>query len=75
MKPYIFFLLLFLGPLLLAQTFTEVLQPLPFEGVSASSCAFADVDNDGDQYALISGRTDDGSLITKLYLNNDLTNR
>ncbi len=41
----------------------------PFIGVSKSSIAFSDVDNDNDQDILISGRTKSSGIITKLYYN------
>jgi len=47
--------------------FTEVADT-PFLGVSDSSIAFLDVDNDGDQDVLITGYSDQGR-ISKLYFN------
>ena len=41
----------------------------PFEAVRASSIAFADVDGDNDQDALIIGANKSGSRIAKLYTN------
>jgi len=41
----------------------------PFTGVSDGSVAFADVDNDGDQDVVITGRNA-GSQVINLYLNN-----
>ena len=41
-----------------------------FEGVSNSSIAFSDVDNDGDQDVLITGNNDSNVSISKLYFNN-----
>ncbi len=49
--------------------FTEVIDS-PFEGVRDSSIAFADVDGDNDQDALITGSNASGFPISKLYLNN-----
>lgn len=49
--------------------FSEV-QGTPFDGVSFSSVAFADVDNDNDQDVLITGYNDNNQRISKLYLNN-----
>ncbi len=48
--------------------FTE-LTDAPFEAVRASSIAFADVDGDNDQDALIIGANKSGSRIAKLYTN------
>lgn len=48
--------------------FTEV-QGTPFEGVSTSSIAFADIDNDGDNDVLITGYAEP-ERISKLYTNN-----
>lgn len=41
----------------------------PFEGVAASSIAFADVDNDQDQDLLITGFNNDIESVSKLYIN------
>jgi hypothetical protein len=41
----------------------------PFENVRASSIAFADVDRDNDQDALIIGANKSGGRIAKLYIN------
>ncbi len=41
-----------------------------FEGTAYGSAAFSDVDNDGDSDVLITGETNSGSRITKLYTNN-----
>ena len=48
--------------------FSEVLDT-PFDGVQESSIAFADIDNDGDQDVLITGRSGRLSNISKLYTN------
>jgi predicted nucleotidyltransferase len=48
--------------------FTEVLDT-PFDSVVASSIAFSDVDNDGDEDVLIIGRLNSGALSSKLYIN------
>ena len=47
--------------------FTEI--STPFDGVSQSSVAFADVDGDGDQDVLITGRNNSNNEISKLYIN------
>jgi hypothetical protein len=52
-----------------AGSFTEVLLT-PFEGVLASSIAFSDVDLDGDNDLLITGRSNSDLYVTKLYTNN-----
>lgn len=72
MKSKFLFLFLVSTQVLFAQTFTEVPQSPPFEGVFFSSIAFADVDADNDQDILITGAT--GAIgtnipITKLYTN------
>lgn len=48
--------------------FSEVMGT-PFEGVQASSVAFADVDGDADQDVLITGQNSSGLRIAKLYTN------
>jgi len=48
--------------------FTEVIGT-PFEGVTESSIAFADVDNDNDQDLVITGRNSSNQKIAKLYTN------
>lgn len=48
--------------------FTE-LTPSPFEGVTESSIAFADVDGDNDQDVLITGQNSSFNLVSKLYTN------
>ncbi|MEM9859424.1 MAG: FG-GAP-like repeat-containing protein, partial [Bacteroidota bacterium] len=53
--------------------FTEVLGT-PFEGVSFSSIAFADVDGDNDQDVFITGQNNSFALISKLYINDGLGN-
>ena len=50
-------------------SFTEITDT-PFEGISFSSIAFADVDGDNDQDVLITGLANSFSHITKLYTNN-----
>ncbi len=42
---------------------------LPFEGITAGAVAFSDVDRNGTQDVLLSGRNITGEYITKLYLN------
>lgn len=49
-------------------TFTEVTDT-PFEGVDYSSIAFSDIDGDGDNDLLISGKNSADVSITKLYTN------
>jgi len=49
-------------------TFTEV-AGTPFDGVSVSSIAFSDIDNDGDQDVLITGFNSSYQRIAKLYTN------
>ena len=51
-----------------AGVFTEV-AGTPFDGVSNSSIAFADVDGDGDQDVLITGNNNTSQKIAKLYTN------
>ena len=48
--------------------FTEVLDT-PFEGVEQSSVSVSDIDNDGDQDLIITGRANDLTAISKLYTN------
>ena len=48
--------------------FTELLGT-PFEGVQNSSIAFADVNGNGSQDVLITGRGDNYNIIAKLYIN------
>lgn len=50
-------------------SFTE-LTGLPFEGVYNSAVAFADIDNDGDQDVIITGKKNYTQDISKLYRNN-----
>jgi predicted nucleotidyltransferase len=52
-----------------AGVFSEV-TGTPFEGVSTSSIAFADVNGDGDQDVLITGYSNSVGAISKLYANN-----
>jgi len=53
--------------------FTEV-QNTPFDGVRASSIAFADVDADNDEDVLITGINTNGVTIAKIYSNDGLGN-
>jgi len=53
--------------------FTEV-SDTPFEGVASSSIAFSDVDGDTAPDILITGRTNQGVFISKLYLNDGFGN-
>ena len=71
MKLNLLIVFIFLGQLLSAQVFTEALLSLPFDGVSSSSIAFADVDGDNDQDVLITG-SDGSAEISKLYINDGL---
>lgn len=48
--------------------FTEVLDT-PFDGVRSSSIAFSDVNGDGREDLLITGKTSTNHLISKLYIN------
>jgi len=66
-KLYIVILSFLLSSSLIAQNFEEI-TGTPFEGVSSSSIAFADIDNDGDQDVLITGIYN-YELISKLYIN------
>ena len=68
-KLYIVLLSCLLSSSLIAQNFEEI-TGTPFEGVSSSSIAFADIDNDGDQDVLIT-EWDNSSFqpISKLYAN------
>lgn len=52
-----------------AQVQFEEVSDTPFEGVSESSIAFADVDGDGDQDVLITGRDKYNNLVSQLYIN------
>lgn len=54
-------------------TFTEVMGT-PFDGVSFSSMAFADVDGDNDQDVLMTGTNSSFASISKLYLNDGAGN-
>ncbi len=54
-------------------SFTEVIGA-PFDGVTASSIAFSDVDGDNDQDILITGLIDFNNSISKLYSNDGAGN-
>ncbi|MFK7923836.1 MAG: FG-GAP-like repeat-containing protein [Bacteroidia bacterium] len=41
----------------------------PFDNCAGGNIAYADTDNDGDQDILICGQNDNGTIISKLYLN------
>ncbi len=72
MKLLLLLQLVFLTPLLSAQTFTAVSPSSPFEGVQQSSVAFSDIDGDGDDDLLITGRNNSTTSyegIAKLYVN------
>ena len=73
MKFKLMFFILFLGSGLTAQIFSELTINNLLEGVKNSSVAFEDIDNDGDEDVLITGRTNQ-SYSTLLYLNNGLGN-
>ncbi len=47
-----------------------IISETPFDGVSGSSIAFADIDNDSDEDVLITGQNSSYQPITKLYTNN-----
>jgi len=53
-----------------AQSFSEIVPSPPFENVIFGSVAFSDVDNDGDEDVLITGRLETNAGVSKLYLNN-----
>jgi len=69
MKLKIFLLIMFIGQLLSAQLFVEHPLTPPFESVAEGSTAYADIDNDGDQDVLITGRNISGERISTLYIN------
>ncbi|MEO1515375.1 MAG: FG-GAP-like repeat-containing protein [Bacteroidota bacterium] len=50
---------------------TEVMDSI-FEDVSSGSVAFADIDGDGDQDVLMTGRNNAGEKVAKIYRNNAL---
>lgn len=68
-KRYIVLFSCLLSSSLIAQNFEEI-TGTPFEGVAYGSIAFADVDNDGDQDVIITGRSNNSWSISKLYTNN-----
>ena len=53
-----------------AQSFSEIVPSPPFEEVIFGSVAFSDVDNDGDEDVLITGRLETNSGVARLYFNN-----
>lgn len=53
--------------------YTEAINT-PFEGLHFSSLAFADVDGDNDQDVLITGKINNDSAISKLFINDGLGN-
>ena len=68
MKLRLLFLLLVLTQILTAQTFTEM-TGTPFDGVMWGSIAFSDVNSDGHDDVLITGRKIPEERIAKLYTN------
>ena len=71
MKTILLFLTFFSSKLLLAQSFTRLLNT-PFEGVQNSSIAFSDIDGDGDNDVLITGEDSLDIRVSKLYINDGL---
>ena len=69
MKIRLLFLLLVLTQILTAQTFTEM-TGTPFAAVEYGSIAFSDVNGDGHDDVMITGRKTGGERIAKLYTNN-----
>ncbi len=74
MKSKLLFLFLVLTQILSAQTFTEVLQLTPFDGVGLSSIAISDVNGDGHKDVLITGQNSSFGRISKLYTNDGMGN-
>lgn len=72
MKSRLIFLFLAFSPSLFSQSFVEAPQAPPFENVSRSSIAFADVDGDMDQDVLITGTDSSGLAVSKLYINDGM---
>lgn len=73
MKLKLLISLIFMGQLLSAQTFTEMLNT-PFEGGVSGSIAFSDIDGDGDQDVIVAGSNADNIRNTKLYTNDGMGN-
>jgi len=69
MRPIIISLFLTITSLLSAQTFTNIESTLSLEGVWHSSVAFADVNGDGYEDALIAGMDASMAGVANLYLN------
>ncbi len=74
MKTTLLFLLLSLSYITTGQTFTEVPQTPPFDGVQSGSVAFSDVDGDNDLDVLITGQNNSLELIARLYINDGVGN-
>jgi len=74
MKLNLLFVFLIATQCLTAQSFSEKLQSPSFLGVRSGAIAFADVDGDGDNDVLITGRDSLNSSNSKLYLNDGIGN-
>ena len=72
MKKILLPLLFFMGPILNAQNFSEVMDD-PFEDIARSTADFVDVDGDNDLDLLLTGVTSTGR-IAKLYINDGAAN-
>lgn len=72
MKKILLPLLFFMGPILNAQNFSEVMDD-PFEDISRSTADFVDVDGDNDLDLLLTGVSFTGR-IAKLYINDGAAN-
>jgi hypothetical protein len=72
MKKILLPLLFFMGPILNAQNFSEVMDN-PFEDISRSTADFVDVDGDNDLDLLLTGVSFTGR-IAKLYINDGAAN-
>jgi len=73
MKSKLLFIFISLSQIMSAQTFTEATNT-PFDGVSESAIAFADVDGDSDPDLLIVGVTRDYGFIANIFTNDGLGN-
>ena len=74
MKTKLLLLFIFLTQILSAQTFTEVPQSPPFEGIEASSIAFSDVNGDNYPDVLLTGVDSSFAPVAKLYTNDGMGN-